>query len=257
MKKFCFTIDDNIRFFHEITQRNEESLFAHPYLALLRRLHKNLGLKIQLNLFYQTKDFNLSMFSERYKREWEECSDWLKLSFHSLNEKGGREYETAEYDRVYEDCLKTQKEIIRFAGEKSLAKTTTIHCCAATSDGVKALQDLGVRGVLGLFGTDEQPRLSYDCDLIDAQNGRNGQIISKNGMAYVGINCVLNAFTVEEVLAKLEELKTRERVLIMIHEQFFYPDYRNYQGDFEEKIVKAVDKLQQEGFISSFFEDLL
>ena len=83
MKAFCFTIDDNIRFLKEITEENMNSIFDHPYSALLRRLHERFGIKIQLNLFYRMAGFDLSQVSDRHKSEWQENADWLKLSFHS------------------------------------------------------------------------------------------------------------------------------------------------------------------------------
>ena len=74
MKSFCFTIDDNIRFFKELTEENFESMFEHPYLAMLRRLHEKFDLKIQLNLFYRLGDFDLSMMTDRYAAEWERAA---------------------------------------------------------------------------------------------------------------------------------------------------------------------------------------
>ena len=59
MKTFCFTVDDNIRFFKEITEQGLGSIFEHPYLAMLRRLHERFGVKIQLNLFFKMEGFGL------------------------------------------------------------------------------------------------------------------------------------------------------------------------------------------------------
>ena len=83
MKTFCFTVDDNIRFLKEITENAYSSIFEHPYLAMYKRLHEEFDLKVQLNLFYRTEDFDLSKMSSAYYSEWEENADWLKLSFHS------------------------------------------------------------------------------------------------------------------------------------------------------------------------------
>ena len=58
MKSFTFTVDDNIIFFREISERGYDSLFEHPYLAMYKRLHEKLGLKIQLNLFMRTRSFS-------------------------------------------------------------------------------------------------------------------------------------------------------------------------------------------------------
>ena len=44
--KFCFTVDDNIRFLKEITENRYQSIFDHPYLAMYRRLHEEFDLKV-------------------------------------------------------------------------------------------------------------------------------------------------------------------------------------------------------------------
>lgn len=256
MKSYCFTIDDNIRFLREIAENHYDSIFEHPYLALLKSLHIRFGVKIQLNVFYQDQGFDLSFFPDIYREEWEENESWLKMSFHSWSDTKN-EYENIGYQKVYTDCKKAQDQIIRFAGPRSLAKTTTIHWCVLTSAGINAMTDLGVQGLLGLFGTEEKPRLSYDCNLEDSHNARAGTIIRKGDMSYASIDCVMNLFTTEEVLARLEEIKDREQVRIMIHEQFFYSDYEYYQSDFGVKLAKAIESLQQKGFISQFFEEMI
>ena len=43
----------------------------------------------------------------------------------------------------------------------------------------------------------------------------------------------------------------------MIHEQYFYPDYKNYQPDFEEKIDAAFGFLTENGYESIFFEEYI
>ena len=52
MKAYCFTIDDNIRFFEESTKNNLDSLFNHPYLAMLQDMHFLYGAKFQLYVYY-------------------------------------------------------------------------------------------------------------------------------------------------------------------------------------------------------------
>ena len=157
MKHFCFTVDDNIRFLKEITEKNCKSIFEHPYLAMYKRLHEEFGLKVQLNLFYRMEGFELSQMTSVYSSEWEENSHWLKMSFHSdfENEKP---YEFSGYDEVYQDCNQVNAEIIRFASPAALAKTTTIHYCLATEEGLQALVEQKVLGLLGLFGNQEKPR---------------------------------------------------------------------------------------------------
>ena len=68
---------------------------------------------------------------------------------------------------------------------------------------------------------------------------------------------MLNNFSITEILEKLETLKDRETVFVMIHEQYFYPSYKAYQPDFEEKLAKTFEFLAEKGYESSFFEEIL
>lgn len=256
MKTFCFTIDDNIRFIKELEESGAKSLFDHPYPAMLRRLHERFGIKIQLNLFYRMPDFDLSMASDRYKSEWQANADWLKLSFHSERENVCP-YQYAGYLRVLTDCRAVQREILRFAGADSLAKTTTVHYCQTLPEGTKALADCGVTGLLGLFGTPQKPSTSYSLDPSTGDALRNGEIVTLDGMAYAAIEMIVNSIKLENILSTLAPFVSRETLRVMIHEQYFYQDYRAYQPDFEEKLVTVFDCLFQNGYENCFFEEMI
>lgn len=255
-KYYIFTIDDNIRFFKELTQSNAISIFSHPYVSLLKYLHEKYNVKIQLNLFYQDDTFNLSHMSNIYQEKFKANSDWLKLSFHSRMENVSP-YQNANYDEIYEDCNTVQREILRFAGKESLALTTTIHYCQTTLEGREALKDCSVRGLLGLYGTENTPRSSYLCPETECQAIRNGKIVHCENIAFAGIDIVLNNFHTEEILKRLYALKNRKIIKIMIHEQYFYKDYSSYLPDFKERLEAAFHFLQTNYFNSCFFEELV
>lgn len=251
MKTFIFTVDDNIRFLKELSEGNSDSLFSHPYTAMYKRLHEKYGLKVQMNLFYEMPGFTLSEMTDRYKKEFSENADWLKLSFHSRLENV-EPYIASGYREVYEDCRAVNREILRFAGEKSLAKTTTIHYCKTTEEGLYALKDNGVCGLLGLFGTDEKPSSSYSLSEALSSRLRKGEIISKDGIKFYSIDLVMNLYGKERLLSRLMDLLKRESLRVMIHEQYFYEDYHAYQPDFEEKIDCAFKLLTENGYESRF-----
>ncbi|MBR5140198.1 MAG: hypothetical protein IKV16_04000 [Clostridia bacterium] len=253
---FTFTVDDNIRVFKEIAQSGYDSIFEHPYLAMYKRLHDDLGIKVQLNLFYRTDGFTLSEFSDRYSVEFSKNSDWLKLSFHSDHENV-RPYEFSSYEEVFSDAKKVNSEILRFAGESSLAKTTTVHYCLATPDGVRAISDNGVLGLLGLYGKNQNPSISYSLSQEDADTLCTGVSITRDNITHAALDIVLNVFEKEEILRKLSVLYGRALIKIMIHEQYFYSDYTRYQKDFEEKVRKAAESLIENGYESVFFEETL
>lgn len=257
-KQFTFTVDDNVIFLRDLTVGSYKSIFDHPYLAMYRRLHEKYGIAVQLNLFYEYAghNFDLSQMTERYLTEWQDASDWLKLSFHSRYENV-KPYESSDYGEVYDDCAAVHREILRFAGNGSLASTTTVHCCLATKAGIKALYDNGVRGLLGLYGTDSSPRMSYQTDEDSAKLIRRGETRVSEDIAYANIDMVINTVTKDNVRALLEKIEGRKLIKLMIHEQYFYEFYKAYQPDFEAKLEVAFSYLTEHGYESVFFEDTI
>ena len=249
-------MDDNIRFLKETTEKHYQSIFDHPYLAMYRRLHKEFGLKVQLNLFYRMENFDLSQMSEAYYEEWKLNSDWLKLSFHSDFENI-KPYESSGYDEVYWDCRKVNEQIKRFASPAALASTTTIHYCLLTESGLMAIKDNGVVGLLGLFGTCEKPRSSYNIKEGDAVRIRAGETLKICNTSFASIDIVLNNFGIEEITEQLANMSNRDCIKVMIHEQYFYEDYCRYQPEFEAKLQSTFSFLCGNGYQSSFFESLI
>ena len=256
MKSFVFTVDDNIRFLKEICERGCASVFEHPYLAMYKRLHEKYGLRVQLNLFYECEGFCLADMTGRYKDEWKNNSDWLKMSFHSRLENV-KPYKDSGYGEVFEDCSRVNREIVRFAGEKSLAKTTTIHYCLATNEGLRAIFDNGYIGLLGLYGSKDEPRTSYQNSQKEAEMLRCGEFLKRGEITYGTIDTVLNLFSKEEILERLSALSKRETIKIMIHEQYFYEDYKRYIPEFEEILASSFDYLANNGYTSEFFERMI
>ena len=254
MKTFFFTVDDNIRFFQELSNGTQASLFEHPYLAMYKRLHEKYGLKVQLNLFYEMPGFDLSQMTDRFRQEWRENAHWLKLSFHSRLENN-KPYQFSGYQEVYEDCAAVHQQILRFAGNESLAKTTTIHYCLTTEEGLRALRDLDVQGLLGLFGTESIPRSSYSLPETDCGVLRQGKIINRYGLDFYSIDFIMNLYSLEELLCRLHAFLHRDHLRVMIHEQYFYPDYHQYQPDFEDKLDRSFALLTANGFESRFVEE--
>ncbi|MBQ7643333.1 MAG: hypothetical protein IJS67_05465 [Clostridia bacterium] len=194
--------------------------------------------------------------TEDYKSQFEDNSDWLKMSFHS-KEENFRPYENAGYDGVKGDMTAVNNEIIRFAGSGSLATTTTVHYCLLTDGGLKAVKDCGIKGLLGLFGDEENERSSYGLGRGFAEEMRKGRIKCEKGISYSGIDVILNLYDENGINGKLKKIIGRDFIKIMIHEQYFYKDYFNYQPDFAEKTESAIKLLIEKGYKSVFYEELI
>ena len=179
-----------------------------------------------------------------------------ETSFHSRLENVNP-YETSDYAEVYGDCEVVQREILRFASAEALADTTTVHYCLATKAGVQALKDNGVKGLLGLYGTAEAPRRSYQTSEAGMERIRRGETVTEDGVAYRGIDLILNSIGQRELIPRLEPLMGREQINVMIHEQYFYADYPRYQPDFEEKLNEVFAYFKQHDYCSAFFSEWL
>ena len=71
-------------------------------------------------------------------------------------------------------------------------------------------------------------------------------------MFFARIDAVINRGTLEENLADLKEITASATrggfVSIMIHEQYFYPDYVSYLPDFENRILECCKFLAEKGY---------
>ncbi|MBR5460423.1 MAG: hypothetical protein IKV53_06105 [Clostridia bacterium] len=150
-KKTLFFIDDVIWVFRDLTRQRPASLFDNPFMRLLLELHTLYGVKTQLNVFYQTDTFygndlfTLDEMTDAYKSEFEACSDWLKLGFHSRQEFPDYPYINATYEHIAEDYALIKNAVLRFAGEKSFSISTTPHWRPISRAACHALYDGGIR----------------------------------------------------------------------------------------------------------------
>lgn len=151
MKKAYFYIDDTLWVLRDITRQRPKTLFDNPFMKMLKTAHDKYGLKTQLNLFYRTDyfygndDFCLANVTDAYKSEFEANSDWLKMAFHAKEEYPDYPHVNATYDDIKDIFKNIEKEVFRFAGEKSFAYTVCPHWVPMSKDGVRALKDCGVK----------------------------------------------------------------------------------------------------------------
>ncbi|MBI5009427.1 MAG: hypothetical protein HZB98_07235, partial [Bacteroidia bacterium] len=149
--KYRLSLDDNIWFMKDISINSSKykSLFENPYLGFLRDVHNQFGTKIHINLYYQTDGFNLSQMTTKFRNEWRENSEWLRLSFHALQNDPDRPYINAGYDEVSRDCELVKEQIRRFAGDELMGPVTTLHWGEARVEGCRALRDHGYTALAG------------------------------------------------------------------------------------------------------------
>ena len=261
--KYRFSVDDNIWFLKDITSNAEKykSIFDNPYLGFMKQVHDTFGTKIHFNLFFQTEGFNLSQMTDKFKDEWKSNADWLGLSFHALGEFPDRPYISAGYDQVNNDCSLVKEQIKRFAGEEVMGQETTLHWGEGTVEACRALRDHGYTALAGYFNVDDnEAPVSYYLNEEQRRHIKKRFIWrdNKEGIIFSRIALVVNTVKLEEIIPYLDNLKETYNpryIDLMIHEQYFYPDYFSYQPDFRDKVMTAVKWAVDNGYKPAFLKE--
>ncbi len=275
--KFRLSSDDNILFLQDITANKDKytSIFDNPYLALYKKAHDRCGAKVHLNLFYEyipdsryfsahPDYFNLSMMTDKFRDEFIANSDWLKLAFHANSEFPDKPYKSATAQKITEDYEKIRREIVRFAGESVISNTTTVHWGEANREVVSALHDLGLRSLTGYFRRNQkgEPSVSYyfEDERLEHIGSRDFWYDKEADMIFAQIDLVLNEKTYDDVMEALPKIADNPQrggfISLMIHEQYFHPDYRRHLPDFEARVLDACAFLYDRGYVGTHISDL-
>lgn len=267
--------DDNIIFLYDINKNKDKynSIFDNPYLAVYKKAHDLYDAKVHINIYYEmpaehfafSKEreyFNLSMMTDKFKAEWQANADWLKLNFHAKADQPNKPYINTDYDTIYKDCKQVMDEIVRFAGKETLSVETTVHWGECTYEGTKAVRDLGIRNLAGYFVIENgHPVVSYfyPKDLTDYLSQRDFWYDTELDILYCKIDRVLNLHNAKdcvELLKQLNTTKTRSGFIeLMMHEEYFYEDYSNFEPDFEERILEPCRYVFEKGYKGIFIEE--
>lgn len=278
--KYRLSSDDNILFLKDINDHRDQyqSIFENPYLAVYKKAHDLYGACVHLNLYYEygvdeMKDFsahkepfNLSMMTDRFKEEWRANAHWLKLSFHARKNYPDAPYKNASAEEVIRDLEAVHREIIRFAGEETLSPVTTLHFGAANLQVTRALRRHGYRGLAGYFEIDKKgdPLVAYHypVDLVRHVGGRDFWKDDQEDIIFGRIDCVLNyPHDPAENIKALEEIqKNKHRagfISMLMHEEYFYSDYRRYRERFEELVLEPCRWCWEHGYRGALMSQVI
>jgi hypothetical protein len=264
--RYRVSTDDNILFLKDIAQRAGvyRSIFDNAYLSFWREMHRKYGAKIQFNIYYETEGFNLSQMPDVFRKEWQDNASWIHLSFHARANDPDRPYVHATADQIRRDYRLVMQEIARFAGAEVQSPVTTVHWGATTLEATRALRAEGVRGLVGYFEeSGDAPLVSYYLPLAAWRYlaGRDYWKDTREDIVFLRHDCVINLFAVDEVAPHLEKVAADPHqagiMELMIHEQYFYPDYKSYEPDYRQRVERAIEWVARRGYQPVFYEDVL
>ena len=261
--RYRFSIDDNSFFLRDIAKKNYASMFDCFYLKGLRELHSKYDTRFVLNIYYTTEDgFELPQFPDRYKSEWRDNSDWLKLAFHAYANKPDRPYQYASASTLIADLNKVAEQIIRFAGEQTYSPPTVIHWGMVQPSALKPLFEKGVRVLSGYFR-----RLGGVWDVNYLLDEVRSEYLSRHdalmdfdsGIVFSRVDIVCNSTPIEQIVPTLEPLtkdtNQAEIMDIFTHEQYFWPFYTNYIPDHFQRLDEAIRFVTECGYKPVFFHE--
>lgn len=267
-KRYRMSVDDNILFLRDIAKNagTYRSIFDHPYMAFWREMHRRYGTKVHFNIYYQTVDgsFTLRDMPDKFKNEWQENSDWVRLTFHALKDEPARPYKDTPACKIERDFVAVTEEIIRFAGEGVLSSFTTIHWGEATRESCRALRKHGIIGLVGYFIFDEagNPNVSYYLNVEQTKYLQENDYWwdKTEDIVFVRHDIVLNAFPLDKIVGELEKIARNphqsEIMELMIHEQYFRKDLPHlYQHDAESKVIAALEWVSQNGYKPVLYDE--
>jgi hypothetical protein len=261
--RYRFSIDDNSFFLRDIFQKQYASLFDCFYLKLLRDLHTQYGTRFVLNIYYTTGDgFDLSRFPDRYRGEWKDNADWLKLSFHAYANEPDRPYQNAPAEKLIADLDKVAEQIVRFAGKSAYSPPTVIHWAMVEPKALRALHERGVRVLSGYFrlsngGWDINYRL--DDERSEYLSRYDALMDFDSGILFSKVDLICNNTPVADIapaMARLADDPNQAEIMdLFTHEQYFWPFYSGYVPDHGQRLDTALRWVTARGYKPVFFHE--
>jgi hypothetical protein len=262
--QYRLSVDDAIWFLKDIHVNAAvyTSIFDNPFMGLLRSLHEAYGTKVHINLFYETDNFNLSQMTDKFKKEWAQHADWIRLSVHAKAEFPDDPYIHAGYGEMYRDCHAIRTQIKRFAGKEVMDNTTTLHWGQVPVEVCRALRDEGYKIQVCDFNVDNDlPPCSYYLD-VPQRRHINKRFIwrdNKEGIIFVKSSIIIDTVKLQHISSFLdtyvENNVTPPYADLLVHEQYFYPSYKNYQKDYREKLTTAIEWAQKHNYTPGFLSE--
>jgi len=247
--RYRFSVDDVIWCFTEVARGQDRyaSIFDHWFFAVFKKLHKDYGACVQMNIYYEDPQagFDLTQFPDRYKAEWRDNAQWLRLSFHARSNDcyGGRIYRDTSREQIREDHDRVEEQIVRFAGEETLCRGyTTLHWAETNRDCALELRQMGVRGLTGRFGVGDSgkpftTRYYFDDATNTRLHGRNMWYDPSTDLYFVNCPRFLNnvpvalvAFYYDRLLDGTASRRPFDAIDFLVHEEHFWRGFMGGRG---------------------------
>lgn len=247
-KIFHLSFDDTINCFKDIRDNKYESIFENVTLSWMKELNREFGVVITCYVYYEDERFKLTQFPNKYKKEFEENSNWLRFGFHALNKDAI--YENRD---IAKDYSMTISELERIVGSNSIDNVIRLQSFQGSYDAVSTLVSLDEEPVVGLLTADDS-RNSYYLNKEENEYIYCHDKLYKDGCYFISTD--LRMEYVGDVKGKIKELST-ETWNNQIGDLVVFSHEWTLNLEVKEKIEKMCKYAVDNKYRFVFFEDVL
>ena len=256
---------DDVEVFADLigNQQDYDSLFQHPFMAFLKELHRDYGMRITLYTYAHLRngdrqDTLLEDMPLKYKNDFRKASDWLRIGYHSNRAKFDSLVSVADFRDSYNNV---NGAIAQFADSSMIASTLRFHYFFAPDSLLNALT-----GVKTLLCADDCKLLSYNLTTSEAMTVAKSGRRSKNGISYRRTD--LRVDDNFRVLNDLQRIENVDTLVVFTHEWKLWHSPENYNhrslaGKIKVRTWESINKglfketvkwLKEAGYKFSFLE---
>ena len=240
------SLDDFISAFEDISKNENKysSIFDNNTFSYLKMLNDKYGAVISCYTYYESDDkkFNLSQCTDKFAKEFEENSDWLKFGFHTYN--GSKNYEKTTSEEAKSDYDKVLSELLRITGSRKCIDTVVrLQNFAGNEDSIQAMIN-AENGIEGVLGADDKRRSYY---LDDEKNSYlyTYDYYEDNNLEFFRTD--LRMELIDDIDKSLAELNTNELekkdILIIFTHEWQLPN-----EEIKEKLEKCCEFAKNNGY---------
>lgn len=192
--------------------------------------------------FYSYSGMELSKFTDKFKSEFEENSNWLKFGFHAFNNT--KDYSSVSKEEIINDYNMVIDELTRIVGERSIEHVIRMEKFICSKENIKAIHNLN-NGIIGLLASDIKDRQNYYLNV-----GQNKKLFQKG--YYFDKECGIFIYktdirteSIKDIDKELENIKGDKSLIVFTHE--WKLDKENMQ-----RIEKILDFAKKNNYLFSF-----
>ena len=243
-KIIIFSIDDCIEIFRDITINNYNSLFESDYFSFFKELHDKYDAKISLYSFVEYKEFNIKNTTDKFKKEFIDNSDWLKIGFHGFNENS--RYNDKE--NIKKDYKLFIKYVKRFAGSLNVIDNfIRLHYFSGNLENILKIKKFGIKGLLTADDDRDNYYLKKNENIF--LNKHNIYKYIKNEIFFIKTN--LRIEKIENINETLKTIDINNNIIMFTHEQYLN------DKNIRDKIIDIYEysKETHKSYFINFVED--